>query len=127
MEQLRLREGCESSKVCGLGRASPTTVYRFFKDERVQTCTAAKLFVDNLGISDIRPYQLHAGEFRSGQTIPAANPVGDQSWLNDGVKLQLPIESDFAPCWRGPHSKQKRQACGFRSDLLVTVGLLCIS
>ena len=44
----------------GLGRASPTTVYRFFKDERVQTCTAAKLF-DNLGISDIRPYQLHAG------------------------------------------------------------------
>ena len=52
-------------KFAELSETSPTKVYRFFKDERVQTCKAAKPF-DHLGISDVRPYQFHAGDNASG-------------------------------------------------------------
>ena len=40
-----------------LAETSPTTAYRFFSSQRVQTRTARRL-LDNLGIADFRTYLL---------------------------------------------------------------------
>ena len=57
MESLRLEKGLSRRQFAELAEVSPTTAYRFFQGQRVQTRIARRLF-DGLGIVDMKPYLL---------------------------------------------------------------------
>jgi hypothetical protein len=59
LEQLRLEQGVSRRAFADIAETSPTTAYRFFDRQRVQTRIAKRLF-DGLGILDMTPYLMHA-------------------------------------------------------------------
>ena len=65
MDKLRLDEGLSRRQFAELADTAPTTAYRFFNSQRVQTRIARRLF-NNLGIEDMRPYLI--GGARSQDT-----------------------------------------------------------
>ena len=87
MNQLRLDRGLSRRSFAELADTSPTTVYRFFNRQRVQTKTARKLF-DGLDIWDMRPYLVSASgdesEFRQLDTQVLAE------WRIDNA-MTLPV------------------------------------
>ena len=70
LEQLRLEKGLSRRQFAELAHVAPTTAYRFFNRQRVQTSTARRLF-DGLEIEDMRPYLIRGGQVTGDQRVLA--------------------------------------------------------
>ena len=70
MERLRLEKGLSRRRFADLAHVAPTTAYRFFNRQRVQTSTARRLF-DGLEITDMRPYLIRGGQETGDQRVLA--------------------------------------------------------
>jgi hypothetical protein len=97
MESLRLEKGVSRRQFAELAGVSPTTAYRFFQGERIQTRIARRLF-DCLGVVDMKPYlrtcDSAEGEFGALDTEVLTewrveNVMSQPVTLSNGLQFQI--------------------------------------
>lgn len=96
MERLRLERGLSRRQFADIADISPTTAYRFFNRQRVQTRIAKQLF-DGLEIWDMTPYLIRAnGEGDIGRLDAVAlaewqieNALTKPTRLSNGLEFRL--------------------------------------
>ena len=92
LEQLRLEKGLSRRQFAELAHVAPTTAYRFFNRQRVQTSTARRLF-DGLDIEDMRPYLIRGGQETGDQRVLAEwqidNALTKPVTLSNGLEFRV--------------------------------------